>query len=64
MRTALLLLLLLPLACRPRYVLEPVYNCTKLTPMQQEDMRALIGDCESYECEQKVMQLYCDEVVP
>lgn len=59
-----LAILLLLCSCKPKYVIDPVYNCTCLTQMQQEDMNALLKDCNSWECEQKVMQLYCEERKP
>lgn len=61
----IILLPLFLLSCKPpKPTLEPVYNCTNLTPMQQEDMSALMDGCEGFECERKVMALYCDEEAP
>lgn len=57
-----LFIVLLFVACRPKFVLDPVYDCTTLTKTQQEDMAALLDECESWECNQRVMQLYCEEV--
>lgn len=63
MRTSILLLVAPLVACRPRVVLEPVYDCTRMTSEQKVDMRALFDECGGvWECERRAMQLYCDEV--
>ena len=64
MKSRILLALLLA-SCRTpasRYALDPVYDCTGLTTEQKVDMTALLDDCESWECDQRVMQLYCEEI--
>jgi hypothetical protein len=63
MKTHILFTLPLLLACKPHFTLDPVYDCTALTKTQQEDMDALLNnsECESWECYQRVMQLYCYE---
>ena len=54
---------LLALACKPNPPLEPVYDCTRLTAVQQEDFSALIAQCkEEWECKKRTMQLYCEEM--
>ncbi len=60
MKTHILLCLIF-IACRPRFVLDPVYDCTTLNQVQQENMSVLLEKCESWECNQRVLQLYCEE---
>lgn len=58
---ARILLCLIFVACRPRFVLDPVYDCTTLTQVQQKDMSVLLEECESWECHYRVLKLYCEE---
>lgn len=63
----LIMLALFFVACKPKITVDPlfdpVYDCTALTNSQIEEVSALIYDdeCDNWECQQGVMQLYCSK---